>query len=123
MRTGSIDSPDALGSQVGDAVGPRRDDARRTAHLPGVTRTADDGAATELGVARTMLVARRAPLALVFALQLLVDLVDDLDAARARARVDRGELVGLGLEVGERGEDLAGGDERAVTDVREQHAT
>ena len=29
-------------------------------------------------------------------------------------RVDRGELVGLGLEIGERGEDLAGRDEAAL---------
>src|SRR5262245_11050997 len=60
----------------------------------------------------------RAPL--VLALELLGDLVDDLDAPRADARVDGGELGGLGLETGEGGEDLAGGDEAAFLDPLEQ---
>ena len=41
---------------------------------------------------------------------LVDDLVDDLEAAALDALEDRRELVGLGLELGQRGEDLAGGD-------------
>src|SRR5262249_18633585 len=57
---------------------------------------------------------------LVLALELLGDLVDDLDAARADARVDRGELGRLGLETRKGGEDLTRGDEPAFLDQLEQ---
>jgi len=46
--------------------------------------------------------------------QLFLDLVDDLHATRVEAGVDVGELLGLGLELRQRGEDLAGGDVAAV---------
>ena len=46
----------------------------------------------------------------VLELELLGDLVLDGDAARLDAPVDVGELVGLGLERVQRGEDLAGGE-------------
>src|SRR5262249_23089601 len=61
---------------------------------------------------------RAAPL--VLALELLRDLVDDLHTARADARVDRGELGGLGLETRKRSADLTGGDEPAFLDPLEQ---
>ena len=57
---------------------------------------------------------------MVFALELLGDLVDDLDAQQADALVDRGELSGLGFEIGQRREDLARGDESALTHAGDQ---
>ena len=65
----------------------------------------------------------RAPAAFVLAFELLGDLVDDLDARALDPRVDRGELGGLGLETGERGEDLAGGDEAALLHAASRPST
>ena len=56
---------------------------------------------------------------LVFELQLLRDLVEHLDAARLEHVPQLAQLVGVGLEIGERGEDLAGRDEAALAHLVE----
>src|SRR5262245_51111902 len=57
--------------------------------------------------------------AFVLELQLLRDLVEHLDAARLEHLPQLAQLVGVGLEIGERGEDLAGRDEAALAHLRE----
>ena len=57
--------------------------------------------------------------ALVFELQLFGDLVEHLDAARLEHLPELAQLVGVGLEIGERGEDLTGGDEAALANLVE----
>ena len=57
--------------------------------------------------------------ALVLAFELLGDLVEHLDAARLEHVVEVAQLVGVGLEIGERREDLAGRDEAALAHVVE----
>ena len=60
--------------------------------------------------------------ALVFELQLFGDLVEHLDAARLEHVPEVAQLVGVGLEIGERGEDLTGRDEAALADLVEHAA-
>ena len=69
------------------------------------------------GGARPAARSTRAPL--VFALELFGDLVEHLDAARLEHVVQVAQLVGVGLEIGERGEDLAGRDEAALAHLVE----
>ncbi len=56
---------------------------------------------------------------LVFELELFGDLVEHLHAVRLEHLPEVAQLVGVGLEIGERGEDLAGGDEAALAHLRE----
>src|SRR5262249_49517618 len=58
--------------------------------------------------------------ALVLALELLGDLIDDFHAARTDAGIDRGEVGRLRLEAGEGGEDLTRRDEPALLDPGQQ---
>ena len=57
--------------------------------------------------------------AFVFELELLRDLVENLDAARLEHLPQIAQLVGVGFEIGEGREDLAGGDEAALAHLRE----
>ncbi len=56
---------------------------------------------------------------MVFELELGRDLVEHLHTARLEHVVEVAQLVGVGLEIGERGEDLAGRDEATLTYLAE----
>ncbi len=61
----------------------------------------------------------RSGAALVFELELFGDLVEHFDAARLEHVPEFAQLVGIGFEIGKRGEDLAGRDEAALFDLVE----
>jgi hypothetical protein len=56
---------------------------------------------------------------LILALQLFCDLVEDLDAARLEHVPQLAQLVGVGLQIGKRREDLTGCDEPALANLIE----
>ena len=57
--------------------------------------------------------------ALIFEFQLFRDLIQHLDAARLEHLPEIAQLIGVGFEIGERGEYFPGGDEATGLDFLE----
>ena len=129
IRTGSKLPPSLCVTRA--TIAPRRARRRRSRCRPIARATEPDRAAVALGRCSRCSAARRrgaggrrvggrtAGAALVFELQLFGDLVEHLDAARLEHLPELAQLVRVGLEIGERGEDLAGRDEAALANLVE----